>query len=350
MTLDKSKIRIKELDGLRGIAAMSVLAFHYLTKYDLSWGHAVGFWPRFPWGHYGVQLFFIISGFVISMTLSKTVTIIDFLANRFCRLYPVYWVAVTVTFSCLLFFPIKPAPYFIEYLLNLTMLNNVINPFLPHGLQIASVDGVYWTLQIELFFYALFLIPFYFGQLKTIEWWAAAWVCARLAVLLMPDNFFTRGIAFIGDLHYADLFSAGVVFFQCRLGGLKLIHIFLLSFFICSRFLLEGLESSLVVLACYGLFFAIHFDRARLLNCRWLVFLGTISYSLYLTHQMIGYCVIYKAYRLEISPWCGVLAASIVSIALASILTFIIEKPTNHILRKVWEKQKRPELDCKTIG
>ena len=339
--MEESKIRIKELDGLRGIAALSVLAFHYLTRYDLIWGHAVGFWPRFPWGHYGVQLFFIISGFVISMTLSKTDTIRDFLANRFSRLYPVYWAAATVTFTCLLFFPIKPPPHFIEYLLNLTMLNIAANPFLPHRLQIASVDGVYWTLQIELFFYALMLIPFYYGRLKAIEWWVAAWVCVRLGVCLMPDNLFTKGVAFIGDLQYADLFAAGVVFFQGRLSGFKPMHWLLLTFFGASRFLIEGVESGLVVLVCYGLFFAIHFDQAPLLKSRGLVFLGTISYSLYLTHQMIGYCIINRFYHFGVSPWCGVLAATGIAVALASALTFYIEKPANRFFRKIWANHKK---------
>jgi len=64
--------RLAEVDALRGLAALSVMAFHYTTKYDelFQFSGTVPF--NVPWGYLGVNLFFVISGFVIFMTLERT--------------------------------------------------------------------------------------------------------------------------------------------------------------------------------------------------------------------------------------------------------------------------------------
>src|ERR1044072_9360250 len=86
--------RIKELDALRGIAALMVVFFHYT------------FWrPQaklgFNLGTTGVDLFFMISGFVIFMSLLHINQSKEFVINRISRLYPGYWACVTFTFIAL---------------------------------------------------------------------------------------------------------------------------------------------------------------------------------------------------------------------------------------------------------
>ena len=86
----KSK-RFHELDALRGIAALMVVFFHFtIGRAEAKLG--------FKLGTTGVDLFFIISGFVIFMSLSKVKSSLDFVINRVSRLYPTYWVSVTFTF------------------------------------------------------------------------------------------------------------------------------------------------------------------------------------------------------------------------------------------------------------
>src|SRR5579863_10236295 len=80
--------RFRELDALRGIAALWVVLYHYLTRYDEIYqgaepsllGHFV-----FPNGLYAVHLFFTISGFVIFMTLRHCNGASDFIISRFSR-------------------------------------------------------------------------------------------------------------------------------------------------------------------------------------------------------------------------------------------------------------------------
>lgn len=88
--------RLAALDGLRFVAAAAVMFFHYTSAEKLLWGNPSRL--EFPginvvtrYGYLGVELFFIISGFVIPMTAYGRTTE-DFVASRFSRLFPAYWV------------------------------------------------------------------------------------------------------------------------------------------------------------------------------------------------------------------------------------------------------------------
>ena len=90
MTIEsvRTEGRLQELDALRGLAALVVVLFHYTSRYDVVFGHNSAPLVSAPWGHFGVNLFFGISGFVIFMTLGRTQTPADFIVSRFSRLYP----------------------------------------------------------------------------------------------------------------------------------------------------------------------------------------------------------------------------------------------------------------------
>src|SRR4051812_19156660 len=94
--------RLAALDGLRFLAALAVMFFHYTAAEKLLWGNPSRL--EFPtmnlltrYGYLGVQLFFVISGFVILMTAYGR-NVEEFVASRFSRLFPAYWVAVLGTF------------------------------------------------------------------------------------------------------------------------------------------------------------------------------------------------------------------------------------------------------------
>lgn len=91
--------RLAEVDALRGIAAMSVVLFHYTTRFTELFAPPYSPTISFQNGHYGVNLFFIISGFVIFMTLERTSKPMDFVISRFSRLFPAYWFAIFLTYS-----------------------------------------------------------------------------------------------------------------------------------------------------------------------------------------------------------------------------------------------------------
>src|SRR3712207_7907762 len=124
--------RLGLLDVLRLLAALSVVAFHYLARTSPAWDGAppaeFGIAGQLAiYGRMGVPLFFVISGFVVLMTAWGR-TVPEFAASRIGRLFPAYWVAVVVSaVIVLVLWPEKPGFFGHEIsrggaLLNLTML------------------------------------------------------------------------------------------------------------------------------------------------------------------------------------------------------------------------------------
>ena len=81
-------MRINELDTFRGIAAMAVLLYHYTSRYNEFFDSTSVL--SFSYGWMGVPLFFMLSGFVITLTVNRCKSPFDFLYRRFIRLYPTY--------------------------------------------------------------------------------------------------------------------------------------------------------------------------------------------------------------------------------------------------------------------
>lgn len=150
---------IQELDALRGFAALAVVFLHYTMGRE----QATLF---FRTGCIGVDLFFIISGFVILMTLQRANTWKDFLIGRFSRLYPAYWISVSLVAALgLLINVLRPdlyaQPLLAKYMANMTMFQYYFD--IPH------LDNPYWTLTIEMQFYSLMLIIFASSGIAHIE-------------------------------------------------------------------------------------------------------------------------------------------------------------------------------------
>ncbi len=155
--------RLEHIDGLRGIAALMVL-YQHLLEYVGSMAPA-GSWVQrhldwtldyFDLGKLGVVAFFAISGFIVPYSFAGTSPRLGFVISRFFRLYPAYWLSLLVAIFVLPMFGASMIPMK-QALANATML-----PSLWHQ---EFVLGVYWTLTIELAFYAMCFALFCFGKL-----------------------------------------------------------------------------------------------------------------------------------------------------------------------------------------
>jgi peptidoglycan/LPS O-acetylase OafA/YrhL len=149
------------LDPLRFGAALIVAVFHltFWSWAGSSTGVAPGFEHHvatgvqfqsaasFTWfGWVGVEIFFVISGFVIANSADKC-SPGEFLFNRVLRLYPAVWVCATLTFTVLLFANGSPSEFILPYI-NAMLL-------IPKGLNGQWLDSIYWTLAAEMAFYGL---------------------------------------------------------------------------------------------------------------------------------------------------------------------------------------------------
>lgn len=153
--MSQVKSRIRTLDLLRFIAALGVLGYHYFYR-GIKTGkvEGLGFQDEvfFQYGYLGVNLFFIISGFVIFLSLNRYQNALTFIKNRVIRLFPTYILSLCITLS-VFFLVLNEVPFDMKTLVsNFFMINWIF--------KLKSIDGVYWSLHIEWIFY--FLMAFFY--------------------------------------------------------------------------------------------------------------------------------------------------------------------------------------------
>lgn len=324
--------RILELDALRGIAALSVVIYHYFYRYDEIYGHQgiTLAWSGF--GQYGVHLFFMVSGFVIFWSLNNVQRPLDFLVSRFSRLYPAYWAAVIVTFITIYSFGLPGREVSIE--------NVALNFLMFHEyLKVPHVDGVYWTLTIELTFYFWIFLLFLSSQLNKVvgifSVLVLVSVCHTLGIVTIPSPIYKLFI-----LHQISLFLAGICFYKLASGSRNAIDIAAIILSLLSTIVTHSFEAFFVFSCFYIVFYLAVQGHLKMLSVRPLIFLGGISYSLYLLHQNIGYVIINKAYDLQLNPFVGTFGALAVVITLATLFMKFIEKPALKAIRGAYKQNK----------
>jgi peptidoglycan/LPS O-acetylase OafA/YrhL len=324
--------RVIELDALRGIAALAVVAFHYTTQYGQLYGHATPLGFGFPAGNYGVNLFFLISGFVIFMTLERTRNAMDFAVSRFSRLFPAYWAAMILTAIIVytLGMPSQRLPLH-ELLLNLTMVQQILGA--------EHLDGSYWTLQVELFFYAQMLAWFLLGQLKRIHliillWLALSVGYGEVVQHRMHFSYLARELLI---LQHIPFFALGILFYRLYTRPQEnTLNYAMMGLCLIAIGIVKPAVYLWVALACCGIFLLFVNNLLAWMRGAFFFFLGSISYSLYLLHQAIGFALIHALEERGMPSLAACLLTAAVVVALASALTFAVERPAMRAIRSWW--------------
>jgi len=330
--MDRSK-RLPEIDALRGIAALGVVLFHYMVAFADHYDHSSEIFPGFRYfryGKHGVELFFIISGFVIFMSLERTKHSSDFVFGRFSRLYPTYWTAVILSFIIVSIARLPDLHIdWKDALINLTMFQQFLN--VPH------IDGNYWTLQIELSFYIVMFALWKTKLLKHINAVALTWL-----VLISVNLLFEKAKILLFDhrlntlflLDYAHLFIIGMLLYKTFLvkepSARKYILISLCLLFALFK---HGIEQALFATLFTAIFILILRGHLIHLNRKPLLFLGTISYSLYLTHLYLGLVTIKMLGKLGVNINIAIMISLVLALFVATLITFFVEKPTMKFMK-----------------
>jgi peptidoglycan/LPS O-acetylase OafA/YrhL len=333
--------RVAEVDALRGIAAVAVMLFHYTTRIDEL--YPMGQEPLFsvPQGHFGVNLFFIISGYVIFMTLQQTRQPMDFVVSRFSRLFPAYWAAVVITFAITTWLGLPGK--------TVTSAQAAGNLLMIHGLfGIPHVDGVYWTLEVELLFYAGMFTLFVRGQLARVYTWLWLALGLRLAYHLAPV---LAGVD-LPWMVYRLLILAYMPWFVLGIGVFLYMHprgpddkprsLALLLGCLLLVGLTEGLAAGAMALALAGLVWAAASRKLPWLRHPSFVWLGSISYTLYLLHENIGWAVQLQLRDLGVDRNLAIVCVVALSLALATALTKLVEQPAMAWIRQRWRQRSGP--------
>lgn len=320
--------RISELDALRGLAVIIVALFHFTTKFEELYTKNLTTKFEFEFGHYGVQLFFIISGFVIFKTINSIRSSNEFIYKRFIRLFPLFWVCVSITYSLTYFLPPGFNRSIFDYLASLTMIPALIG-FKP-------IDGVYWSLIPELFFYLLILILYRFGFLKPKNQ-NLLYGFLLLWLLLCALNFIFDLPSFIETflvLKYGYLFVSGINFFIIFEKRSKFINHFIIFLSLVITLLSNDIGLILSVTLFFSIFYLFVYGHIKKIAIKPLLFIGEISYAFYLLHQFIGYTIQYNLISLGVKNYYFLILTPIfLCIGLSYLVTAYIEKPMINFLK-----------------
>jgi peptidoglycan/LPS O-acetylase OafA/YrhL len=323
---------------LRGFAAISVALYHFTFQFEKSVGpHKDKIFYHMNNGQLGVNLFFIISGFVIIMTLENVGNIRQFSVSRFARIYPAYIAAMSITILANFISGENLVPQGPEnLLLNFTMLSAV--------LKYEPIDGSYWTLSYELTFYILISVAYYKFKFGKIEYVCLIWM--SFLPILIFFNLFTEEnhkniLAVSMSCEWSYLFVIGMMIWKIasrRQTGLTYATLALAV--LASPFAAHygGVhEFSDVKIMIVTIIFAIAvylFGKNEFKSVIWrpLVFLGNISYSLYLVHQVVGYVVIKNLEASGIGSNLAILCTLALVVLIASALRHAVELPMQRLI------------------
>ncbi|MGV8940249.1 MAG: acyltransferase family protein [Lysobacter sp.] len=334
--------RVNELDLLRFVAAMIVVIFHYAFRGYAADDRSIMPYPLLApiakYGFMGVEMFFLISGFVILMSASHG-TLKSFAISRFVRLYPAFWACCTLTFvTILLLGGSRYSATFSQYLANMTMLSGFAH--------VPSIDGVYWSLFIEIQFYALVALVVAARRIHRAQLLLTLWLLATLALEIFPIG----PLRFLLLTSYSAYFIAGATCFLIWTHGLSRHRLCIVA--TCLLFgtyqalgnlkafeaKYETAMSRPVVIALIATFFVIMLlvatRRMGSVAQRNWAMAGALTYPLYLLHQNIGFMlfnVAYPAINQHVLFWGAVL----VMIGMSYAVHVLVEKRFAPVLKRV---------------
>ncbi|WP_087955700.1 acyltransferase family protein [Bacillus cereus] len=358
--------RIKELDSMRGLAALTVVFGHFCLMLP-SLPNSIKFSPlRFLWaGGEAVIVFYVLSGFVLSMALyhSKT-NYWGYLIKRFVRIYIPYYFWIIITFALfILFSPYEVAGlrdwFYDRWQGSITKID-IINHFvLLNNFFTENYNPVIWSLaqemRISIVFPLLFLLFYKLSWKKTILFalsFSLISVFLNMLHIGKAEGFYN---GYADTLHFTSMFMVGMLIFKHQE---KLIYLYRNMKKFNKGFLIAlGVILYLYSILIYGfsrndttfllkdwgvvigvsIFIIMAMSNLKVkafLNKSVFVYLGEISYSIYLCHFPIM-MVLFKLLYTKI-PIFFLLALCISMTILFSIVSYhLIEKKCIN-----WAKQR----------
>lgn len=290
--------RLIFLDVMRGIASLSVFLAHVGPLLDEGFNRIKIY--TFDAGQFGVLLFFLCSGFLIPLTLERQNSLAQFWVGRLARLFPLYWLVIGVVISIVTIWPgaaslngeantVFLRDPFGLILANMSMLQEILG--YPH------IMGVFWTLTIEMVFYLILSLLFWLRVMPRLLWLCTA-LFITTAIIGPLDLALGRPIV-LGRLTDFSMLFGGFVLQQFFSGKLSRRSFgILMALLVCamvSSAYCEAVAMPTMLLAVPRILerlgamslFGLILARGKGYRPNIFSAIGTISYSLYLSHGIV---------------------------------------------------------------
>lgn len=317
---------LHSIQYLRAIAAIAVVIYHIKSRaYNLGFE---GPWP--DWLRGGVDLFFVISGFIMVVTTAHSkITPLKFLFKRFRRIAPIYWIwtSLAVILGANIDLHVLASYAFIPW------LHPSLNEYWP-----ILVPG--WTLNYEMFFYVIFAICMFLPRRIFIP----TTVIVLISISILGALFKAEGVTgfytdpiiieFCFGMLIALAWMKNKLFMHWAFIPLALAMTITLDHVTDVRILSLGVPAALMVIGMLSI-------EEGILNSPWATLLGNSSYSLYLVHGF-SLTVVYKLCELIGINWVGYFPIALFSSLVAGIIAYLyIELPIEKRLRGQTSRKER---------
>jgi len=287
---------LEYIDALRVVGAASVISFHYFSN-GISNGSvtSIGLTPFSEiakYGYLGVQLFFVVSGYLILMSTNRSAW--EFAKGRVKRIYPLYWMAI-ILITAITYLPTlsKNQPDFLQILASITMF--------PTAFDQGWIDGAHWFMLIEIQFYLLIFVLLKLRAGKHLPTIFPIWAIVILIWYVFDLNRFNIWYLY-GPFSFI---CGGAIIYSIKQSGWNLLRVVGLIAAITG-----GLYSRLgsldylseirntqysatvvtvIVLIIFGLLLLTLLPKISNMHIPGAVFLGAITYPLFLIHGRMGY-------------------------------------------------------------
>ena len=355
--------RIDLLDAYRAIAIIWVAIFHYAHFWSsagngdsvLPYDDALAWLPLASVGDLGVMLFFLISGYVISLTLTKTSSFTEFCVKRFARIWPTLLTCGFITFLCAtLFGPPEFQRSIWEALISVTLLPPQHVGALTGNSDWQWLDGAYWSLWVEVRFYAVIGALFFAFR----KHWFEAWLVYAALTFTIVAGALTTSLGMLQIVEgllfaeYVPFFMIGILAYRWRtkLSTRTDAYAFIFAFAHIALNMAASdasLSGSLLIgyAVIFGLFAVFVWSPNKLdwMTHKLVLRIGRASYSFYLLHQVVGISLL-----VLIATLFGA-TASIISLPLVFVVLILlsfqifdrIEQPANRWLVSLYKNRKR---------
>ncbi|WP_147150491.1 acyltransferase family protein [Serratia plymuthica] len=367
MTFVKMK-HIKELDGLRGMMALWVVAGHAYEAIP-SMTKLI---PITLMNDFAVDVFIVLSGFVIFNYLNKNGSSYKtYLTQRAMRLFPIYLVVLALSISSIYFYreiltiaPFSPSTEHRLYQVD-TYLSNQMAHLLPHlfllqgvipermlPLAGTTIVGQAWSASVEWQFYLIAPVLFvFFGKFFTSPKTRAFLLAGSFVLAMILLSKVLHNKAFAGGSMAAFLVGfISFFFYRDIFPNMTIAKLKVTAFLVIVTILLLMKKDSVGFIIWFSTFFAVLISMknekrnliTRLLDNGVMKVVGKVSYSVYMVHMLVVYFTLYAFVEMEVAVGVNYLMLVPLSILLSlliSIFTFkFIELPMMNLGKKLTQR------------